>query len=112
MPHFVHDDTNQIHRPWAEELLGSRSDIDARTIEEFLAAMWRDDFVVSVGEDVVAACPVPLLVLPGIDDYHPTAAGREIAALAPHAELLEPWKDTPERATDAVRRFLLVHAGQ
>ena len=44
--------------------------------------------------------------------YHPTAAGREIAALAPGAELLEPWKDSPEHlaeATDAVRSFLLSH---
>ena len=70
------------------------------------------DFVVSVGKDVVAACPVPLLVLPGIDEYHPTAAGREIAALAPRAEMLEPWKDSPEHvadATEAIRCFLLSH---
>jgi len=89
--------------------------MDAGLIDGFLAAMWRDDFVVSVGRDVVAACPVPLLVMPGIDDYHPTAAGREIAAVAPHAELLEPWKDSPEHiadATDAVRRFLLAHTAQ
>jgi pimeloyl-ACP methyl ester carboxylesterase len=98
-----------IRRPWADQLLGTRSDLDARTMEEFLAAMWRDDFVVSVSKGVVAACPSPLLVLPGVDDYHPTAAGREIATLAPHAQLLEPWKDTPEQSTDAVQRFLLAH---
>jgi pimeloyl-ACP methyl ester carboxylesterase len=99
-----------IRRPWADQLLATRSDIDALTMDEFLAAMWRDDFVVSVTKDVVAACPSPLLVLPGVDDYHPTAAGREIATLAPHAQLLEPWKDRPEQSTDAVRRFLLAHA--
>src|SRR3984893_17603822 len=70
-----------IRRTWGNELVASRNDIDARTMDEFLAAMWHDDFVVSVGKDVIAACPVPLLVLPGIDDYHPTAGGREIAAL-------------------------------
>jgi pimeloyl-ACP methyl ester carboxylesterase len=103
---------HQIQRSWSDELLASRSDFDARTMDEFLAAMWHDDFVVSVGKDVVSACPVPLLVLPGIDDYHPTAAGREIAALAPQGELLEPWKDSPEHvaeATAAVRQFLLSH---
>jgi pimeloyl-ACP methyl ester carboxylesterase len=102
----------QVRRSWGDELVGSRTDIDARTMDEFLAAMWHDDFVVSVSKDAVAACPVPVLVLPGIDEYHPTAAGREIAALAPRAELLEPWKDSPEHvaeATDAVRRFLLSH---
>jgi pimeloyl-ACP methyl ester carboxylesterase len=104
-----------IRRPWGDELLTSRPDLDAGTMDEFLAAMWRDDFVVSVGKDTVAACPVPLLVLPGIDDYHPNAAGREIAALAPGAEMIEPWKDSPEHiasATEGVRRFLLAHTAQ
>jgi len=52
-----------------------------------------------------------MLVLPGVDEYHPTETGREIAALAPAAELLEPWKD-PEHlsaATEAVGRFLRDH---
>ena len=56
-----------------------------------------------------------MLVLPGIDDYHPTATGREIAALAPQAELFEPWKDTPEHVAQgvaAVRRFLQHHTPQ
>jgi hypothetical protein len=74
--------------------------------------MWKEDFVVSVPSDVVRACPTPLLVLPGIDDYHPTSAGREIAALAPRATLFEPWKDTDEhlqQAVVAIRRFLNDH---
>ena len=54
-----------------------------------------------------------MLVLPGIDDFHPTATGREIAALAPNGAVVEPWKDTPqhvdEAAAEAVRRFLLGH---
>jgi hypothetical protein len=103
----------QMQRSWGDELVGSRTGFDGRTVDEFLAAMWHDDFVVSVSKDDVAACPVPLLVLPGIDEYHPTEAGREIAALAPGAELREPWKDSPEHvadATQAVRRFLLSHA--
>ena len=49
----------------------------------------------------------------GIDAYHPTETGREIAALAPSAELVEPWKDTPAdvaASREVVRRFLLAHA--
>src|SRR5438309_1299040 len=52
------------------------------------------------------------LVLPGVDAYHPTATGREIAALAPRGEVFEPWRDTPEhveQAVEAVRRFLRTH---
>jgi pimeloyl-ACP methyl ester carboxylesterase len=103
----------QMGRSWAEAVVAERTDLDARTAEAFLAAMWRRDFVVSVEADVVASCPVPLLVLPGVDEYHPTETGRRIAELAPDAELVEPWKDTPEHtaaATEAVRRFLRRHA--
>ncbi len=49
-----------------------------------------------------------MLVLPGVDEHHPTETGREIAALAPAAELFEPWKDPghlPD-ATEAVGPFL------
>ena len=102
-------------RSWADDLLAGRPDLDAATVDRFLAAMWRDEFVVSVSRDVIARCPVPLLVLPGVDDYHPTEAGRRVAALAPHAEVLEPWKDSAEHiaaATGAVREFLLGHAGR
>src|SRR6202022_1562259 len=43
----------QMRRSWGDELVGSRTDIEARTMDQFLAAMWHDDFVVSVGKDVV-----------------------------------------------------------
>jgi pimeloyl-ACP methyl ester carboxylesterase len=102
-----------LQRSWAEELVAKREDLDMDGAERFLSVMWQDDFVVSVSPDAVAACPVPMLVLPGIDEYHPTETGREIAALAPNAELLEPWKDSPEHiaaATDEVRTYLVSHA--
>ena len=103
----------QLQQSWADELLRSRPELDAARVQAFLAAMWREDFVVSVTPESVAECPVPLLVLPGIDDYHPTQTGREVARLAPRAEVLEPWKDTPEhiaQATERVRTYLLAHA--
>lgn len=99
----------ELRRSWAAELLGKRTDLEPGIVEQFLQAMWKDDFVVSVSRDVIRSCPVPMLVLPGIDDYHPTAAGREVAALAPTARVVEPWKDTAEHvaaATGEVRRFL------
>ena len=105
----------EMGRSWAGDLVAGRADLDAGAAERFLQAMWRGDFVVSVDRDVVARCPVPLLVLPGIDDYHPTGTGREVAALAPHAEVVEPWKDSPEHvaaATGAVMEFLSRHAGR
>lgn len=103
----------QMQQAWADELVAARPDVDAAQVGAFLDAMWRDDFVVSVEPDFVSNCPVPLLVMPGVDDYHPTETGREIGRLAPKAEILEPWKDTPEhieQATEKALRFLAAHA--
>jgi hypothetical protein len=73
--------------------------------------MWAGDFVLSVSRDFVRTCSTPLLVLPGVDRYHPAATGEEIARLARHGRLVEPWKD-PQNvgpATAAVRDFLKTH---
>ena len=99
-------------RAWGSQLADVRADIVAETVEEFGTRMWDGDFVLSVGKDFVRSCPTPMLVLPGVDDYHPAETGREIAALAPRGEVLEPWKDSAEHlelAAEAVRRFLRAH---
>jgi pimeloyl-ACP methyl ester carboxylesterase len=102
----------QMQRAWAEEISAARDDVELSEAEEFLRAMWAGDLAVSVEREAIRAIGTPLLVLPGIDDYHPTESGREIAALAPNATTLEPWKDTPEliaAATESVRRWLIDH---
>ncbi|HWE55240.1 MAG TPA: alpha/beta hydrolase [Acidimicrobiales bacterium] len=101
-----------LQTSWADELVAARDDLTRPDVDAFLAAMWRDDFVVSVDRDAIAGCPVPMLVLPGIDDFHPGDAGREVARLAPHADLIDPWKDSPEliaSATEQTREWLLAH---
>jgi pimeloyl-ACP methyl ester carboxylesterase len=103
----------ELQRSWAEEVAAGRDDLDEDELSGFLAAMWNRDFVVSVERSFIASIRTSMLVLPGVDDYHPTETGREVAALAPGAESREPWKDTPEHvsdATEAVRRFLAGHA--
>jgi hypothetical protein len=64
-----------------------------------------------VTREQVRSFRTPMLVLPGVDEYHPAETGREIAALAPAAEVLEPWKDPGHlpAATKAVGRFLRDH---
>jgi pimeloyl-ACP methyl ester carboxylesterase len=95
-------------RGWGDQLLPRRADIDAAQLEAFGARMFAGDFVLAVSRDFVRNCLTPLLVLPGVDRYHPTATGREIAELARDARLVEPWKDTEHvgAATAAVRAFL------
>jgi pimeloyl-ACP methyl ester carboxylesterase len=100
-------------RTWGAALLERQPSLDAATLEEFGTAMWGGaEFVVSVDRDSVRACPTPLLVLPGLDDHHPGATAREVAALAPRGKVFEPWKEAPEdtaRAAQAVRDFLRRH---
>jgi pimeloyl-ACP methyl ester carboxylesterase len=102
----------QMWRSWANRL-SSRPDLNPDEIEEFGKLMWSGDFVLSVSRDFVRSCRTPLLVLPGTDRYHPTAAGHEIAELAPSALVIEPWNDSQEHAISAasgVRRFLVNHS--
>jgi hypothetical protein len=75
--------------------------------------MYDGDFVFNVSRDFVRGCPNPILVLLGNDLYHPSETSREIARLAPNAELVERWKE-PEAVADAVERvreFLRRHSG-
>ncbi|HEY8764171.1 MAG TPA: alpha/beta hydrolase [Solirubrobacteraceae bacterium] len=101
-----------LWRDWGEDLAGRRADIDASQVEQFGTRMWDGEFVVSVSRGFISSCSTPMLVLPGIDDHHPTETGRELAALAPRGEVFEPWKDTPEhtaRGVEVVRQFLVAH---
>ena len=102
---------DSLWKQWGEQLMSERDDLGSDEIEAFATTMWAPDFAVSVTRDQVRSFRTPMLVLPGVDEYHPAETGREIAALAPAAELLEPWKD-PEHlpaATEAVGRFLQDH---
>jgi pimeloyl-ACP methyl ester carboxylesterase len=102
-------------RAWSEKLVSERDDLTAADGEAFGVKMWDEsDFVGTVTRDVVRGCQTPLLVLPGIDVPHPHVTGMEVAELAPRAELVEPWRDTPEhveQAAAAVRDFLARHTG-
>ncbi len=96
---------------WGEQVADGRDDLDSAAAAAFAASMWAGDFALSVTRDQVRSFTTPMLVLPGVDAYHPAELGREIAALAPGAELIEPWKDPDHlpAATEAVGRFLREH---
>ena len=102
-------------RAWAERLLERRTDLSLDDAETFGATMWDDkEFVLSVSRSFVQSCPTPLLVLPGVDLAHPHVTGVEVAELAPNAQVIDPWRDTPELLASAaikVREFLRVNAG-
>lgn len=96
---------------WAKELRKQRPEVEEATWSAFRTRMYGGDFVYNVSRDFVHGCPTPMLVLMGNDVYHPSETSREIVELAPHAQLIERWKD-PELVAETVRRvraFLLAN---
>jgi pimeloyl-ACP methyl ester carboxylesterase len=97
---------------WAGELRAARPDISESATDALGARMFGGDFVFSTGRDFVKSCRTPMLVLPGNDNFHPTATAREIAALAPDGECLDlGWREPASvRGTvERVRQFLKDH---
>ena len=96
---------------WAHDIAGAHPEATDETWRAFRSHMYDGDFVFNVDRDFVRSCTIPMLVLLGNDLYHPAATSREIAALAPHAELIEHWKD-PDVISETVaqvRAFLEAH---
>jgi hypothetical protein len=50
------------------------------------------------------------LILAGSDPYHPTPISRELAQLAPRAQLVEGWKEALPSAIERARNFLETNA--
>lgn len=94
---------------WAAELAPQRAvAMDEAAWRAFRERMYGGDFVFNVSRDAVRRCRTPLLILAGSDPYHPTPISRELAELAPEAELIEGWKepsDLPD-VIERVRKFL------
>jgi pimeloyl-ACP methyl ester carboxylesterase len=96
---------------WADALRKERPELSKAAFRAFRERMYAGDFVFSVTRDFVRSCRTPLLILCGSDEYHPMEISKELAALAPNAELIESWK-TPDVVQGTVRRvreFLKAH---
>lgn len=96
---------------WATALVADRSDVTQEALAAFRSNLFDQDFVFNVDRDFVRNCQTPMLVLMGDDIFHPQATSREIASLAPHAQLVEDWKSPGqiEATVSTVREFLLAH---
>ncbi len=88
---------------WADELRKTRPEVSAADWAAFRGRMYDGDFVFNVSRDFVRSVSHPLLILMGDDLYHPEAISREIAQLAPRAELVEAWKEGPAVQASAQR---------
>ncbi len=97
---------------WAEDLRDKYSDVSKEDWDSFRSNMYDGDFLFNVDRDFVSKVMTPLLVLLGDDLYHPQSISREIADLAPNAELIEDWKEGDSRtaAMQRVADFLAQHS--
>jgi pimeloyl-ACP methyl ester carboxylesterase len=71
------------------------------------------DPFMSVEPSFVEQCPVPLLILPGNDPFHPTAISHRICREAPRAVCLDVDCRSPEKIEDTkqrIREFLRANA--
>jgi pimeloyl-ACP methyl ester carboxylesterase len=97
---------------WAAEVGPDHPEASAADWSAFRQRMYGgDEFLFTAGDEAAAACPTPLLVLLGNDLYHPESSSRRLATLAPHATLVEQWREPEHNAAarDAVGAFLAAH---
>ncbi|MGQ0575589.1 MAG: alpha/beta fold hydrolase [Pseudonocardia sp.] len=97
---------------WAIEIRGAHPEAGDADWAAFRANMYGgDDVLFSASTAQIATLDNPMLVLLGDDLFHPQVASRTLAATAPHATLVERWKDPADRpaARAAVEEFLAAH---
>lgn len=106
-----HDHFGPMFDAW-EQLRRTRADVDPAALAALRSSLFSGDFVFSVSRDFVRDCSVPMLVLPGRDEFHPATTAEEIARLAPSAKLVERWRPSEigrEAMVALVREFLRAH---
>lgn len=96
---------------WTAKVRENQPDVPDEVWQSFRSNMFDGDFVFSVDRDFVKRCRTPMLVLMGNDGFHPASVSREVAELAPNADLVENWKEEEFVAAtvERVREFLLTH---
>jgi pimeloyl-ACP methyl ester carboxylesterase len=96
---------------WAGEMQTIHPELDDEVAASFRNHMFGGDFVFAVDRDFVRSCPIPLMVMPGGDDFHPRAVAEEIVALAPDSVLVSPWGGDEHRGKTLLRvaEFLGAH---
>ncbi len=117
---------NNAGGPFARRIVADtafRARISAMTADEYIGlvqafsrGIWPEGSpFFTVDRPWMATCPVPLLILPGNDAFHPTGIAREICRTAPRSRCLDVdcRSDEKRPATiQTIRAFLQEHARQ
>jgi pimeloyl-ACP methyl ester carboxylesterase len=96
---------------WADEMRSTHPELDDEVEVSFRNHMFGGDFVFSVDRDFVRSSQIPLMVMPGGDDFHPRAVAEEIVTLARDSVLVSPWGGDEHRGNTLLRvaEFLGAH---
>ncbi|KAG7348070.1 alpha/beta family hydrolase [Nitzschia inconspicua] len=102
---------------WADEMVRTRKCQDPNLLRALHDEMFlQHDFVFSVTRQDVAKLSHPMLVFMGNDIFHPSETSREIARIAPNAELVQLWRDEGreklQKAKEKIERFLSTNLQQ
>lgn len=98
---------------WAAGLRAAHPGVSDDEWASFRSNMYDGEFLFNVDRAFMASCATPMLVLLGSDLYHPESTSREMAELAPNAQLIERWKE-PEHhgaAKAAIETLLAASSG-
>ena len=108
-PNDEHDHFGPMLADWSTKFAAAHPEVTDDALAGLGKNMFGGEFVLSVDREFVRSFAAPMLVLPGNDNFHPTATAEEIARLAPHATLVRSWRpsqigDGP--AVELIRNFL------
>jgi len=103
---------SELFDGWAAELKPNQPQVPDSSWSTYKNNMFGGDFMYCATREDIQGLTTPMLVLMGNDMYHPEETSREVARLAPAAELIENWKE-PETAEEGAKRvaeFLRQHS--
>ena len=95
---------------WIEQVKGFPG-LELKELEAFGRRMFAGDFLFAVPREFLGGCKIPMLLMPGDDTMHPEEVSTEIVRLAPHTEVVAPWKGGQHRdnAIQRARDFLIAN---
>lgn len=104
---------DQEFAAWVDQVKGFPG-IDPRELPDFGRRLFGGDFLFAVTPDFLAACKVPMLLMPGDDLVHPAEISADMKRLASHIEVVAPWKGNQykEAAMRRAMAFFVAHEPQ
>ena len=101
----------EMFHAWATDLAPHHPEVSAADWSAFGDNMYQGEFLLSVTRQEAAECETPILVFMGDDQYHPQSTSHDLVALAPHATLVEHWKDEAlvDQTDATIKEFLAEH---